>query len=837
MAELRCPMCSRANPEDLDECQFCGARLKPLVAGGQSEPREQVPDQSSSSDQPESQDQTPDWLARIRARASEEEDEDRPPRFREPGESDEEETGPGGSPGWLSRLREIEPEEVGPPSGEVPDWALEDLDGPEDDDQDDVQDDVEQESSGSGWLSRLRPQDDEGIKEQEPGVPQAGAGVDFELPEEGELATELPGWLDEISDEIPPESELGEWGGDQPEMDYPASGEPEGMFDARAGTGGPSGLDGEREQEETEFPSWADQEADQLSSELEQVEPQPGEPDLSGIRDEPTAFEVNETAYDLEPEESKRPYKEPGSEPFTEGFDELEAELPDWLDELDDEDGEFEQSAEELEQLEAAELPSWVDQARPPAEDDEEQATDLEFEWEEDDYPPPAPEEKEPDLPHVPAFDARGAPGEADPGSEMDLDAIELPDWLSDVSQDGEAPEPAPAGERASLAPASIPNWLEAMRPVETIQPVVDLEDEEEPSAESVESVGPLAGLRGVLMAEPVVAKPRTSTTVATGLEVTERQYAQADLLRRIVEDEQRELTGIAGRRRRWPLVRWILALVVILAVGLIPISGAIQFAIPTVISRDLGAVVEQVNAVPVDRPVLMVFDYEPGYSSEVQAVAGPLMEHLFRRDLNVVTVSTKPTGPPLALELVGRAAQDHGAEAGRDFLHLGYLSGGPSAVQLFSADPRFTVLDGFMIPTAFRDQALWEQPLLRDITRLSDFGMVVVIASGTDSARTWAEQAPPWLGDTPLLMVLSAGAEPLMRPYFEALNPTVNGILTGLPAGVYYEQLNGKPALAEQRWSAFGIGTFVIELAMLAGLGWGAFWWIMDFREKRAQR
>jgi hypothetical protein len=32
MAEIRCPMCGKLNPEELDVCQFCQARLKPLIA-------------------------------------------------------------------------------------------------------------------------------------------------------------------------------------------------------------------------------------------------------------------------------------------------------------------------------------------------------------------------------------------------------------------------------------------------------------------------------------------------------------------------------------------------------------------------------------------------------------------------------------------------------------------------------------------------------------------------------------------------------------------------------------------------------------------------------------
>ncbi len=30
MADVRCPMCGKPNPEELELCQFCQARIKPL---------------------------------------------------------------------------------------------------------------------------------------------------------------------------------------------------------------------------------------------------------------------------------------------------------------------------------------------------------------------------------------------------------------------------------------------------------------------------------------------------------------------------------------------------------------------------------------------------------------------------------------------------------------------------------------------------------------------------------------------------------------------------------------------------------------------------------------
>ncbi|NTV37612.1 MAG: hypothetical protein HGA82_00180, partial [Anaerolineales bacterium] len=32
MAEIRCPQCGKPNPKELEECQFCGTRIKPLLA-------------------------------------------------------------------------------------------------------------------------------------------------------------------------------------------------------------------------------------------------------------------------------------------------------------------------------------------------------------------------------------------------------------------------------------------------------------------------------------------------------------------------------------------------------------------------------------------------------------------------------------------------------------------------------------------------------------------------------------------------------------------------------------------------------------------------------------
>lgn len=449
----------------------------------------------------------------------------------------------------------------------------------------------------------------------------------------------------------------------------------------------------------------------------------------------------------------------------------------------------------------------------------------------------PAPDESElmdaEGLPHVPALiDEETEEKALTEITGLDMDSIELPDWLGELKPS--APQAAQEeDEAADLAPATLPSWLEAMRPVDTFRSEVEIESVE---VQPVESAGPLAGLRGVLMAEPVVAMPRTASTAAARLDVTERQYAQAELLQRLVEEEEKEIPPVKAERRRLPLMRWAIAFILLLAV-ILPFGftqlGIEGYDLPSVVSRDLAPLIDLVANIPTDRPALVVFDYTPGYSGELDLVAGALLEHAVMRSLPIVTISTRPTGPPLAEGLLNKIGAGYGAVNGDSYLHLGYLSGGSTAIQLFAIAPRSAVLSGYHLPESLSEGSVWGSPLLQGVQQLSDFNLVVVITAGTDTARTWVEQTHPWIGDTPLVMVLSAGAEPLVRPYFEDSKPRVDGILTGLPAAVSYRQYSGLPLNTGVQWDAFGIGMLAVELILIAGGAYGVGLWLMRLRER----
>ncbi len=203
MAEIRCPMCSKPNPEDAETCTFCGARLKPLVVDTPGEPLATGGPQDAGGEEP-----VPDWLARIRSKAEADRLDDDEHDLSEP-TSDE-----GGSPDWLGRLRQAEPlQEEGPPAGHIPDWLDEVTEEAESPLESEAS--VGPQSSGSspspdrpetGWLDRLRAESshEEASEEED---------LDAQAPPEPELfepgTSDALDWLGELEETGSENSEAG----------------------------------------------------------------------------------------------------------------------------------------------------------------------------------------------------------------------------------------------------------------------------------------------------------------------------------------------------------------------------------------------------------------------------------------------------------------------------------------------------------------------------------------------------------------------------------------------------------------------------------------------------
>jgi hypothetical protein len=406
--------------------------------------------------------------------------------------------------------------------------------------------------------------------------------------------------------------------------------------------------------------------------------------------------------------------------------------------------------------------------------------------------------------------------------------SLETPDWLTKLNPEQASEKnlvtlirsDEDQGDLGTLVPAELPSWVQAMRPVES---VVESRMAALIENRTAEQNGPLAGLSGVLPSEPGLGFLRKPPVYSTSLQVSDGQHRYAATLERLIAGETtpRELktTPLSSNQ----LLRWLITVLLLLAVGLPFIFGAnkggAQIAPATMLgSTDQGASANIINGLSGKIPALVVFDYEPALSGELEAVAAPLMDRLLSKGVPLALISTSPTGPILAEHFLQTTplVKDYQYQSGNQYINLGYLAGGPAGILDFANSPTEAVTVGM------NGQPVWGAGPLQAIQKLSDFAAVIILTDNADTGRYWIEQAGPRLGSTPMLMFISAQAEPMIRPYFDS--GQLKGLVAGLSDAKVYEQSNQNLGpthqfgLDNQYWDSFSVGMLVAELIILAG-------------------
>ena len=426
--------------------------------------------------------------------------------------------------------------------------------------------------------------------------------------------------------------------------------------------------------------------------------------------------------------------------------------------------------------------------------------------------------------------------GSASEDKQEEAFSLETPDWLSKLTP--ETPEEkAPEGNAEPSTPeeleqSELPSWVQAMRPVESV--VSEAKNAPQEDSQATEQSGPLAGLRGVLPATPGLGLLRKPPAYSTILQVTDGQQRYAAAIEKLIASESqpqapRRMTLVSNR-----LWRWLIAVLLILAVALPLVTGIPTTPASSLQPPEMLSAFNLILNLPANAPVLVVFDYEPALSGELEAAAAPLMDHLLLQGPRLALISTNPTGPALAERFMTDASASpliagHNYQAGQEYVNLGYLAGGPSGVLYFSISPTLAA------PFSLDGQKAWQLPPLQGIQKLSDFDAIIVLTDNADSGRVWIEQTGSALGNTPILMVISAQAEPMLLPYYDS--GQIKGLVTGLAGGEAYGQTFIRPdpqtGLAEKYWNSFGTGILVAELLIVIGAVWSA----ISGRRKRGDK
>jgi len=392
-----------------------------------------------------------------------------------------------------------------------------------------------------------------------------------------------------------------------------------------------------------------------------------------------------------------------------------------------------------------------------------------------------------------------------------------LPDWIND-EQLGDAPQVGrkPANAISAVDDnlpepenVSLPVWLEVMRPVEA----VELAASKSVLSSVGESIDILATMETIVAGGKMPQVSGKPSDLGGGLKVTEQQKTNAALLSTIItnvaETVEEEYKTI--KVKNYVLWRALLALVffAIAVLGFTTLNGyGIQ---PALFPEEVVHTFDQINSLPVDRPVLIAGDFEAALAGEIRWSSQPLVEHLMRRNLAIALISTNPVDTTLLTAQITkglRAVPDYPVL--EKVVDLGYLPGGAIAVQSLNGEFSKSV------PLTAELTATSTHALLSSVSSLKDFGAVIVITDDSENARVWIEQIQPQIAGTPLLMVTSAQAAPLIQPYYQS--GQVAGLVSGMPGSLVYERILQTPGDATGHLSSLQMLSVLMAGLILVG-------------------
>jgi hypothetical protein len=826
MADILCPNCNMPNPDDQNVCSFCRqplrapsddssirpgdmptkkttAELEPILPQWLREARDQARQSAENEDAslggeststqaaPPAPEPT-DWLAGLEAAARDEQKEELPEWMRGPSASPaKKETKPEAKEPTLTRRQEIhwenEPAEEPQASGEtqeegLPFWMK------------GMEEPTEEKKEFSDWLTK-----------QESASPPASASP-FEAgtfrPQTGELRDFMSSLSGGETPSAASDSGEQQFSGDLPDwMTGPSSAQPASDSSAAAST--EPGLD------------WLKEEASKPFAPFQpsQFTPEPSTQETFGadLNLPDWMKPAEETPVQKQEEPPSFDWLKPEAE--TPAAPQAEAGLPDWISSL----GPPAAETPAAPQAESA-FPDWMGAlSQSPAEEPPAVSKEDAFSF---DWLPPAgktiasqPAESElPDwakpAPAEPAAPPSSAPafvtGEeaASMGAAAELFSADLPDWLSNIAPTEQKPAAQPelpAGESISLA--DLPSWVQAMRPVETALPEAPTVA---PSpSQPAEKQGPLAGLVGVLPAASGYAPSSRPKAYSLRLQPTPDQLEHAALLEQMlaVESEPKPFRAASSVMLSQRVLRWAVAGILFLLILSLLLSGVSILPLP-ILSSEGTAAQNFVDALPVNAPVLMIFDYEPALAGEMETVADSFVDQLIslhRPRLNVL--STSPTGAGLAEHFMNGSETRRNYRAAEAYANLGYLPGESAGILAFAIDPQ----------DAFAD--------VKDVTRFSDYELVILLTDRAETARAWVEQTTGHRAGRPLIIVSSAQSAPMIQPYL--LSGQVNGLVTGLHDGAAFDQHALTVGRASRYWSAYNLSILAVCIMIVIGGLW----------------
>ncbi len=371
------------------------------------------------------------------------------------------------------------------------------------------------------------------------------------------------------------------------------------------------------------------------------------------------------------------------------------------------------------------------------------------------------------------------------------------PDWLQKIRKaEGkeiveEDQETLDHGENGLL------NWLTALEEGE--EDTAEEGDEPDLVDEDIESESVEIDESEATREIPVDEAPLFKA-IPPKLTITKEERKQADQLTSMILDENapRPVRAIK-RRSKLGAARFFFAILLILGMSLSLFIGGTTNSQSGPIQPHTAGFLSWMSDLEEGSSILLVFDYQPAYASEINLVATPILQSLVSKDTEISLISSSISGAILQRQLLGEI---HALEM--DATHdLGYFPIG--AYGAF----------GLGMVTS----ANWQIVGLPESSKaLPDggFDSILILSDTAEGVRTWIEQLTLLIPNTPINLVVTAQSMPMLVPYFDS--GQITGMVSGLNDGVILEAELSTGILIGNRRRAYQVGLVMLAAVMVIG-------------------
>ncbi|MBG0771217.1 MAG: hypothetical protein H0S82_05880, partial [Anaerolineaceae bacterium] len=534
----------------------------------------------------------------------------------------------------------------------------------------------------------------------------------------------------------------------------------------------------------------------------------------------------------LEPVEEPLPPE--NSEEALDLFAEEQKDLPDLLQGLKLEDIEYEIDPEGLPEInldddseipdEAHRTPEWLDAVRKRAQDEEDSVGDMtrrieaaqesistEGQEKHSDFEswiaklrdeardqaagnaiaPEEPVEKvaEPETVESEAIQPETPQPKPEPESEPkpEPDEEDHSDWLTRIRKAHGVVDPE---EGPNAASRSLLDWLVALED----NPPKDKDGSEaSDETQEIETGWEKLMPEDITRQIKVVLEPRVTPQA---LSLTREESDQADLLTTVITNEK--AYHPVSKRIYNVGVQWInmlFLLVLVVGISLALFSGGVVGLAQPQPSAGVTALVDWADALPEDTDLLLVFDYQPAYASEMVLVAEPILTGLAERVGQLYVASSVASSPLLAADLL--------ADLGLDYADIGYFP--------MASYGAYGIATGL---STGETAAGMPEPVRAMLE--NDCDAILVLSDNFEGAQTWIEQITARAPETPLGVLATSQAAPLLKPYFET--GQIVGVVSGFSDAVALADLAASDSDLPQRWLAYQVGVVLLMVTLILG-------------------